>query len=155
MARKKKAPAIKSNLRNLPDKKQRAIDRIGNIVTMIEITNDTDIKAYELEPEYRELTGGSSDFTTAKLSIVNETGNSINLFIPMYVDSEEFQGSAGSFEGFAGSGEFDIVLFKNHAMADFTFSVASIGITAIDGDIEQIEDLYLITGDATITIGVI
>lgn len=58
MARKKKAPAVKGNLRNLPDKKQRAIDRFGNIVTMIEVTNGTDIKAYELEPVYQEIGGG-------------------------------------------------------------------------------------------------
>lgn len=58
MAKKKKAPAIKSNLRDVPADKFRAVNRMNGIVTMVEYTSEDDIKAYELEPTFRELGGG-------------------------------------------------------------------------------------------------
>lgn len=58
MARKKKAPAIKSNLRDVPADKFRAVNRMNGIVTMVEYSSEDDIKAYELEPTFRELGGG-------------------------------------------------------------------------------------------------
>lgn len=58
MARKKNAPAIKSNLRDVPADKFRAVNRMNGIVTMVEYTSEDDIKAYELEPTYQEIGGG-------------------------------------------------------------------------------------------------
>lgn len=58
MARKKNAPVLKNNLRDVPADKFRAVNRMNGIVTMVEYTSEDDIKAYELEPTYRELGGG-------------------------------------------------------------------------------------------------
>lgn len=58
MARKKNAPAIKSNLRDVPADKFRAVNRMNGIVTMVEYSSEDDIKAYELEPTYQEIGGG-------------------------------------------------------------------------------------------------
>lgn len=65
MARKKNAPAIKSNLRDVPANKFRAVNRMNGIVTMVEYTSEDDIKAYELEPTYRELGGVEIDSDNA------------------------------------------------------------------------------------------
>lgn len=59
MAKKKNAPVLKNNLRNAPAEKFRAVNRMNGIITMVEYTGEDDIKAYELEPNYRELGGGS------------------------------------------------------------------------------------------------
>lgn len=46
----------------------RAINRMNGIVTMIEYTSEDDIKAYELEPTYREL-GGGDTYLNPKISL--------------------------------------------------------------------------------------
>ena len=70
MARKKNAPAIKSNLRDVPADKFRAVNRMNGIVTMVEYTSEDDIKAYEMEPTFRELGGGGGvDINNPTLTI--------------------------------------------------------------------------------------
>jgi len=61
MAKKKNAPVLKNNLRNTPAEKFRAINRMNGVVTMVEYTGEDDIKAYELEPTYKELGDGGSN----------------------------------------------------------------------------------------------
>lgn len=89
MAKKKNAPVLKNNLRNVPAEKFRAVNRMNGIVTMVEYTGEDDIKAYELEPTYRELggEGGSSLKPILKLTL---TEDSQNYEVPMYciVDGE-------------------------------------------------------------------
>lgn len=58
MARAKKAPVVKSVILDNAPNTYRAINRMNGIVTMIEHTSEDNIKAYELEPTYRELGGG-------------------------------------------------------------------------------------------------
>lgn len=76
MAKKKNAPVLRNNLRNEPAEKFRTVNRMNGIVTMIEYTSEDDIKAYELEPTYRELTGGGeSDWIRVYSGSVTTTGD--------------------------------------------------------------------------------
>jgi len=58
MAKTKKAPVVRNVINNNIPNTYRAINRMNGIVTMIEYTGEDDIKAYELEPTYREIGGG-------------------------------------------------------------------------------------------------
>ena len=48
--------------------KKRSVARMNGIATMIEYTDENDIKAYELEPTYREL-GGDNTYLNPKISL--------------------------------------------------------------------------------------
>lgn len=72
--------------------KQRSVARMNGIVTMIEYTDENDIKAYELEPTYRELTGGSSmSKTTLYFSYYGQTPGNTE---PLYTDEALTEGVA-------------------------------------------------------------
>ena len=160
MARKKKAPAIKGNLRNLPDKKQRAIDRIGNIVTMIEVTNGTDIKAYELEPVYQEIGGGGGgDITTAQLTMINKNTLQGYYLSVANIYSDEFE-EFSTYDVYitqADSNEapttltVEVILYKGTANANWVVGNVPNDAT-ISGDIETALVGYTISGDCSIVI---
>lgn len=155
MARTKKAPVVRNVINNNIPNSYRAINHMNGIVTMIEYTGEDDIKAYELEPNYRELGGGNSDFSVATLTIVNNTGNSITPICAMFYDVEGHSGTSGNYEGLAGNAELDVILYKGNAIVSIVFSIASQYIASTSGDIEALDaTTFNMTGNATVTVGI-
>lgn len=99
--------------------------------------------------------GGDSDFSTAKLSIVNETEGTVEVNAALYANAEEEFGSYGHLEGLDTSRELDVILYKGNAFVEIASESEGIEVSDIDGDITALgeDGLYLMTGDATITFG--
>ena len=128
----------------------RAINRMNGIVTMIEHTGEDDIKAYELEPTYRELGGGgSSDFTIAKLTFT--TSDPVAVTAPMTISMDGMEASTTE-TNFSSDTELDIILYKGTALLYISpLGTGSIG--SISGDITNAGDqAYVMTGDASVEI---
>lgn len=98
--------------------------------------------------------GGSSDFSTAEVTTINNIGNSYPTGLSEVLENDEF------YEGFpsslydlyirGGTETHNCVLYKGHAVA-----FLSNGNISVSGNIEKMFDddvVYLITGDCTITI---
>lgn len=115
---------------------------------------NNEIKAYELEPEYKELTGGgSSDFTAAQLTIHFDEG-----FSGMLGINGAFYGSEGG-DAFSYSGPLEVsdeisisvILYKGAAL----LSVDNDGTITVtpSGDITDMgDDDYMMTGNAVFTL---
>lgn len=135
--------------------KKSSISRFNNNLSTMFIVDESnnEIKAYELEPEYRELTGGgSSDFTTATLSVKNETSYDANLSAPLYTDIEGFAGSGGLiFMEPSLDESANVILYKDVATAYIQLTNANQEV-AISGDITDNDGVLTITGDASITV---
>lgn len=95
--------------------------------------------------------GGSSDFTTAEVTIVNNTGGSINVTLAtvrFFSDVDGF--SAGSVSIPKSGGECIAILYKGTGSAYFGESVYTITVSGnaiVDGP-----NVVIITGDCTITV---
>ena len=84
MAKKRNAPVLRNNLRNEPAEKFRTVNRMNGIVTMVEYTSEDDIKAYELEPTFRELTGGGSgDLSISEVTLISSDGLNYSTYVVM------------------------------------------------------------------------
>lgn len=60
--------------------KKRAVNKMNDVVTMVELTNEDDIKVFELEPTFRELGGGGSSaliLTTDENFAIDHTNSEI------------------------------------------------------------------------------
>jgi hypothetical protein len=91
--------------------------------------------------------GGSSDFSTAKITVTNNA--EATLCAPYVVDVDGFQ---GVFIANSNSGEFDVALYKGHSQAGFVSSTPPTFNVAVTGEISYREGTFFITGDGTITI---
>lgn len=92
--------------------------------------------------------GGSSDFSTAEVSIVG--GNGIQFKIPCVIDNEDGPSSAPSYIPSADNETVTAILYKGHC---FVSLVGIQGTISVTGDIENLMGpMYLISGDCTITI---
>lgn len=87
MAKKRNAPVLRNN--NEPAEKFRTVNRMNGIVTMVEYSSEDDIKAYELEPTFRELTGGgSSDLSISEVTLVSSDGQNYTANITLSTGEE-------------------------------------------------------------------
>lgn len=122
----------------------------------------TENGTYETKGEmYNKVTvnveggGGSSDFSTAIVTTINNIGNSYPTGLSEVLEDDEY------YEGFpsslyplyakGGTETHNCVLYKGHAVAILDFG----NNISVSGNIEKIFDddvVYLITGDCTITI---
>ena len=136
--------------------KKSSISRFNNNLSTMFIVDESnnEIKAYELEPEYKELTGGgSSDFTTAQLTVHVAEG-----FSGMIGINGAFYGSEGD-DAFSYGSEPEIIdewsiaviLYKGAALLTVNDN-GSVDI-ATSGDITDMGDgFYMMTGDAVLTL---
>lgn len=122
----------------------------------------TENGTYETKGEmYNKVTvnveggGGSSDFSTAVLTMTNTTENPVIFEVPCYRDGAEVLLTRavifGALGGEPATETINVVCKSNGA----TLSIASEGVTATtSGDIQFIQgqNLYIITGDCIITI---
>lgn len=92
--------------------------------------------------------GGSSDFSTAEVTIVNSSNLSTNhLYFPFI--NPEYNDIEAHNTGFLGTRTFTVPLYMNRAAILFDEMPAGINVT---GDAEIDEEVVVITGDCTITI---
>lgn len=104
-------------------------------------------KAYS--PVAVNVSGGSSDFSTATLSIVDEGGFSVNLKLATLNERRGF--SLGGFPGWNATDDIPVILYKGTAKLGLE-NLDSANIS-ISGAIEDVGgNAYIITGDGTITI---
>ena len=129
--------------------------------TNLDKLNNVDIKSVDGVIESVKINGeeagggGSSDFSTATLTLTNTTENLVVCEVPCYRDGAEILSSRAVVFGAVGdeptTATFNVVCKSNGA----TLTIVSEGATvATSGDIQYIEaeHLYIITGDCTITI---
>lgn len=104
--------------------------------------------------------GGSSDFTIAKLTFINNASASASfvLAVPVLLTDEEtlMFSYLGAAEGAGGGDTYDVVLYKGQVFAELLAleqNTAAEIIMTVSGDIElDGSTTAIITGDGTITI---
>lgn len=132
--------------------KKSSISRFNNNLSTMFIVDESnnEIKAYELEPEYKELTGGgSSDLTTAKLTVT--TSEHVAITAPMTILMGDTGASTTEID-FSSDSELDIILYKGTALL-FIVPTGTATVGTISGDITSAGDgRYVMTGDASVEI---
>ena len=117
---------------------------VFNYTQVPDDAGDADIKVYVNGEEVSSGGGGSSDFSTAKVTIINNDANGINLYAA--VVGENYMDCTDSVGGSA-SKEINIALYKGKAFA----ILRTAGGSLIDEDIETTGDIDFDDGDITIT----
>ena len=98
------------------------------------------------------ISGDSSDFSTATVTVINNYTATFKWCLPNAVaDAEEgYYSSQGDAYIETGTNTFDVILFKGYSSLYAPVEVRTISIS---GDIEEDgHPYYIITGDCTITI---
>ena len=92
--------------------------------------------------------GGSSDVSTAKITLVDPNENGYVLLGPFYEDAMAMA------KCFTDDGEVGVLLYKNLAQVDATNVLEDGGSFSLSGNAETglSEGLILISGDCTITV---
>ena len=101
--------------------------------------------------------GGSSDFSTAQVTIINNSGYGTSVYAPVYYDDDEFSGASSSYSAYS-DGQNDtvanIILYKGEAFIccenNINWSIAS-ATGDIEIDSEYPESAY-VRGNGTITL---
>ena len=91
--------------------------------------------------------GGSSDFSTATVTVTNNVETT--LCAPFVVDVDGYK---GIFVVNSNSGEYDVALYKGMCQATFISSLPESVHVAVTGNITYNDEIFFITGDCTITI---
>ena len=114
-------------------------------ITITENGTDIDVSTYATADVNVEGGGGSSDFSTAEVTISGLTSAGGYFIAPyIYYDGEEYLSRGDT----TVDGTYQIILYKGNA---FVY-VDTEGSVAYDGNIEEISEGLLVTGDGTITI---
>lgn len=122
----------------------------------LEITENGvyNVKGYVYADVNVEGGGGSSDFSTAKVTVVNNA-QTLDIYMP-YAYYDEYQGEVTSFASSmwnvysSTTDTKDAILYNGSCEADFTG--ASSATISIEGDATESDGYVLITGDCTITL---
>lgn len=117
-------------------------------ITITENGTDIDVAQYALADVNVEGGGGSSDFSTAEVTIVNNTGDGTS-FDGAIIKNGNININAGLDEG---TNILTVILYKGVTYCG-TYDV-DMSTAVITGDAEYSaeDDCYIITGDCTITI---
>lgn len=121
------------------------IDKDSNAITVIDEENITaETKGY-VNGEFVEFSGGSSDFSTAEVTIVG----SDMLTLPIIQEANPEQESPAFLmvaRQEIGSGTYNVPLYKGGLLVTLPLNVT------VSGDIQDVGMGYFITGDCSITI---
>lgn len=93
--------------------------------------------------------GGGGDFSTAEVTIINNTGGPINVWMPTVDTNYSYGQTSDSSNVEAGTHIFNVIVYKNGAKLVPYGKGLTITIT---GSITFAELWYIVTGDCTITI---
>lgn len=119
----------------------------------LEITENGvyNVKGYVYADVNVEGGGGSSDFSTAKLTLVGRPIDPI--YVPIAVEMPRLEEDPldTTYPHLVGEGgTFDVVLYKGHAVMYTTQTIT------ISGDIENlVPNYYVISGDCTVTVQIL
>ena len=108
---------------------------------------------YNQDTDTEYVGGGGGDFSTATVTVANNTNNGIEMALPFYVDANEMgEGSpATSFIYISLSGntshEYKIVLYKNQAMGMLWTEI----MPFTSGNVSFSEGIFTISGDGSIS----
>lgn len=94
--------------------------------------------------------GGSSDFTTAKITVNSERQTSAMFPFAASMQGMEFLSPTSMIS--QGSSEFDAVLYKGMSMFMLANDATDVEISSVSGDAEQMGPAVMISGDCTINI---
>ena len=118
----------------------------------------TEVSRYPSVPE--PSGGGSSDFSTAEVTVTNNTDTVIKLWnFPILTEADTIFGEAELYPSV--SEDFEVVMYKGTArcyVCDHSYNIIPLAYVTVTGAIEKItdvedEDWYcLITGDGTISV---
>ena len=115
-------------------------------ITITENGEDIDVAQYATADVNVSGGGGSSDFSTAEVTVTNQTLNVLNVPYLDNVDDTDFISTE-----ILTSGTYDILLYKNYAFGFLTIEGDEPSVV-VTGDIEYSNGEFNITGDGTITI---
>lgn len=124
--------------------------------TNLDKLNNVDIKSVDGVIESVKINGeeagggGSSDFSTAEVTIITASGKANTIIFPFVYDGE-YSAVGASFNN-EGTHTFTVPLYKGEGDANIA-SIEEINIS-VTGNIEYVEadGIFIITGDGSITI---
>lgn len=117
-------------------------------ITITENGTDIDIAQYALADVNVEGGGGSSDLTTAQITVTDEYEVEIKVAVAIDDDGNKLSAST-----IAGSGVYDVILYGGVCYASIPTAEAEGYTVSVSGDLELLEyDDIIITGDGAITI---
>ena len=108
-------------------------------------------KAYS--PVTVNVAGETSDFSTAEVTIVNNTTTDVNIYMPVQFDDEEEDYSFLTYTAYVAEGEtltVTTILYKGLTVA-YLFNSELFNVSVL-GNVEYVSPNFNITGDCTITI---
>jgi hypothetical protein len=96
--------------------------------------------------------GGDSDFSTAQVTFVNNTGGNVSVSAPIILDEEEISALLPTYSFSSPDDTTQIGLYKGNAV----LLIPGTYVITYTGDITEIvaNIQYLVTGDCTITISI-
>lgn len=103
--------------------------------------------------EWVEVGGGSSDFTTAKITVNSE--KQTNALFPFATSMQGMEFLSPTSMISQGSSEFDVVLYKGTSMFMLADDVTNVEISSVSGDAQLMGPAALISGDCTINITIV
>ena len=92
--------------------------------------------------------GGSSDFSTAEVTIVNNKNKTLAMYIPMIFSEDGFSALVVNDVVDSGENQYTVPLYQGVA---YIIPNDNIGTPVISGDCEY-DDFLIVSGDCTITI---
>jgi len=114
----------------------------GDIITATKLNN--------IEQGIANAGGGSSDFSTAEVTIANNTGSLVTFDSPL-IEEDEGEFLVMNETIFNGERTLVIVLYKGRSASDINIDTTSDNIT-VTGNATYEDQRLVITGDCTITI---
>ena len=96
--------------------------------------------------------GGSSDFSTATVTVINDSSDGVTMSGAFFDEGAVYGTVYGEELSAPGTQEMSLIVYKN-ASSELYFDLGTTTITTITGDATQRGSAYVdVTGDCTITI---
>lgn len=116
----------------------------GDIITATKLNN--------IEQGIANAGGGSSDFSTATVTVINDSSDGVTMSGAFFDEGAVYGTVYGEELSAPGTQEMSLIVYKN-ASSELYFDLGTTIITTITGDATQRGSAYVdVTGDCTITI---
>lgn len=129
---------------------ERGVSAVAEEYTPTTWANGNTVTAAALNNIERGIVdGGSSDFSTATVTVMNNIIDSAPIYIPMVFSEDGTNAIVVADAVESGESVFVIPLYKGAA---FLIALDDIGTLTTTGDVEYDDGTFIVTGDGTITI---